>query len=342
MTDDKDPMPEEAPHASREDALPSPDAAPASRARLALGAAMEWKRRLTAADVREEDEAAFAQWLAQSAVHEDAWARVNRLPREGEPQPAWGRASRTSRDLGPLPNARRALLGGMLGIGVALTAGLMVDHRRPLNQWMADLYTGTGERQTHRLPDGTTLMLNARSAVDVEYDEAQRKLRLRAGAITLDVNDEDERPFSIHTPHGVVHTLGGQLVMSVDVYQSAVSVLTRQVSVTAVRGEQRTLVAGEGVHVSLRQWLDAPESPREAAAWTQGQAVLVDAPLGELVKALRPYRAGALRVAPDAAALRVSGEFALDDPDATLAALVAAYPVELRTLGPWWVSIRMR
>lgn len=335
-------MTENTPLPPEQEEPPAHDPAPPSRARQALGAAMDWKRRLTAADVCEQDEAAFAAWLAQSEVHADAWARVNRLPSEDTPVHARSGSLRIREDQDSRPNRRRALLGGMVGIVVALGLGLTVDHHRPLSQWLADLQTGTGERRKHTLPDGTVLMLNARSAVDVDYDEAQRKLRLRAGAITLDVDDEDERPFSIHTPHGVVHTQGGQLVMSVDVYQSAVSVLTRQVSVTTVREAQRTLVAGEGVHVTLRHWLDAPESPREAAAWTQGQAILVDAPLGDLVKSLRPYRAGALRVAPDAAALRVSGEFSLDDPDAALAALAADYPVELRHLGPWWASIRLR
>jgi ferric-dicitrate binding protein FerR (iron transport regulator) len=48
-------------------------------------------------------------------------------------------------------------------IGLALFAG---DRYLPLDYWLADQRTATGEQRTLRLADGTVLNLNTHSAVD--------------------------------------------------------------------------------------------------------------------------------------------------------------------------------
>lgn len=65
-------------------------------------------------------------------------------------------------------------------------------------------------------------------------------------------------------------------------------------------------------------------------------------PAGEVLEALRAYRRGIISVADDAAALRVSGIYPLDDSGAALALLEQSLPIRLDYHGPYWVSIASR
>jgi len=64
-----------------------------------------------------------------------------------------------------------------------------------------------------------------------------------------------------------------------------------------------------------------------------------DQPLGEVVQALRAYRAGFIRVAPRAAALHVYGTFSLDDTDRALAALESGFSLQIKRYTRYWVRV---
>ena len=67
-----------------------------------------------------------------------------------------------------------------------------------------------------------------------------------------------------------------------------------------------------------------------------------DQSLDQVVDALRPYRAGFMRISPAAGRLRVLGAFPLDDPDRVLESLAQTLPIRLTRYGGWLVSIDLR
>jgi transmembrane sensor len=67
-----------------------------------------------------------------------------------------------------------------------------------------------------------------------------------------------------------------------------------------------------------------------------------DRPLQDVVDALRPYQPGVLRISLQAARLRVTGSFPLDDSERTLAALARSLPIAVQRRTGWWVSIDLR
>jgi transmembrane sensor len=58
-----------------------------------------------------------------------------------------------------------------------------------------------------------------------------------------------------------------------------------------------------------------------------------------VVDALRPYRRGIIRITPAAARLRVLGAFPLDDTSRALESLRQTLPIDVSSLGGWFVSI---
>ena len=80
-----------------------------------------------------------------------------------------------------------------------------------VRSWLADYRTGTGERRTVTLADGSELTLNTRTSVDVSMDPTRRLLVLREGEILVQTahslagpgaGAKDGRPFMVHTPQG--------------------------------------------------------------------------------------------------------------------------------------------
>ncbi len=102
----------------------------------------------------------------------------------------------------------------------------------------------------------------------------------------------------------------------------------------------QVLVAGEGVDFDSHR-IGAIHLYRSTdAAWINGQLIVLDAPLGDVIAELGRYRSGVLHCDERAARLRVSGTFRLDSTEAVLANLKASLPVSVSYFTRYWVSIK--
>ncbi len=290
---------------------------------------------------------AFELWLQRCPSHQTAWQRVNAVLEQplADLQQAEQRtpgqlamASRSLRTQAP-PSRRKVLGGGLAMLLLGLGSAGLVHRRMPLGDVLADLHTGTGERRTYTLADGSRLRLNARSAVDLRFDARQRLVVLREGELQVEVAAEPGRPFIVATRQGQVQALGTRFVMRQDDGQSLVAV--QQHSVLLSTGRDAPLRVDEGQAFrfdGLRSEALAP-SLRTRASWTDGRVDVRDEPLGDLIEALRPYRTGLLRISPQAAQVRVYGSFPLDDSDRTLLSLSETLPIRVDSLGSWLTRI---
>jgi transmembrane sensor len=304
-----------------------------------LQSAVDWMVLLSSGSVPTADRARFEQWKKSDPRHEAAWETVNAAVKDPfaaltdvEQRQAAGAALLTA------PARRRALRNAL---GVALAAGGMaalLDRQIPLRTLTADLRTGTRERRTYTLPDGSELTLNARSAVDLDFSAGVRRVRLRAGAVYARVAPDAARPFIVATPDGEVQALGTVFSVAREHEACIASVVEHSVEVRAA-GQRRILQAGEGLRFDSHGLGPPDPALRDAAAWHAGMLVVHDQSLGEVVDALRPYRRGIIRITPAAARLRVLGAFPLDDTSRALESLRQTLPIDVSSLGGWFVSI---
>ena len=89
-----------------------------------------------------------------------------------------------------------------------------------------------------------------------------------------------------------------------------------------------------------RDTAEAPSPlPAGSDAWTRGQLIVSDRPLGHVVADLARYRRGVLRCAPAVAGIRVSGVLPLDDTDRALAILAGRFPVRVSSASRYWVTV---
>lgn len=300
--------------------------------------AIDWLVRLDSGSATAEDRSAFEAWLDADPRHRNAWQTISGLLqqpvatlREAENHlPGQRHAARLALTA---PQRRKALRNSAAALLLVSLGGYALNRQHPLGTLVADLHTATGERRQVQLADGSTLRLNARSAVDVEYSASMRLLRLRKGEILIHTAPDPARPFVVQTPHGQARALGTRFsVRRLDAH-SELAVLEHRVQLTATNGAQQVFDAGSTARFDGTRIQPLAASAATRAAWADGQLDVRDQALGEVIDALRPYKRGHLRVSLQAAALRVYGVFPLDDPDAALLALAETQPIAIRRYG---------
>jgi transmembrane sensor len=173
-----------------------------------LDEAADWLVRLNDEGLTAAERVAFERWRQASPAHEGAWMRAERLMDKlgGLPpalaMPALGRSQRRS---------RRAAVAKLAVLLAAVPGGWMSWRVAQQQGWAADLRTVTGEQRLVTLADGSRLLLDTGTAVDIRFDAHQRLIHLHRGSILLETAADPsgvDRPLLVATAVGRLRALG--------------------------------------------------------------------------------------------------------------------------------------
>lgn len=303
-----------------------------------LEAAATWYVQLNDGTASEARTQAWQVWLKASPEHAAAWARVEMLQQQWArmPQPA------ALSSLGAAKAQRRDVLK-LLGMLVAVGGCTwLAAEQVPYRSMLAGQRTGTRERRSLSLEDGSQLELNADTSLDIRFDAHQRLIQLYRGEILVQTaKDPAQRPFIVQTNEGRVRALGTRFSVRqlpdqtrVGVLQAAVEVSPQQYVDHVQRLEAGQQVTFDGDHVNQVSAL-----PSGSTAWVQGMLSVDDWRLGDFIEELGRYRPGVLRCAASVEGLSISGAFRIDDTDTVLENLSKTLPVKVRYLTRYWASI---
>ncbi|WP_245587225.1 FecR domain-containing protein [Comamonas composti] len=330
----------------------APAMEPASVAEQLIQQALEWQVTFWSGEVTEHERAAFEHWLTQDAEHARAWSQVQRTGERVRSlgNPASGNALRAT-GAARQATTRRTLLRAVGLFAGAGAAAYAVRSTPTVQSMLAEHRTGRGERRDLLLPDGTRLVLNTDSAIDLRFTTQAREVQLLAGEVFIATAPDPQRagglasrPFTVHTRHGTVQAIGTRFTVQQAEGRSQVSVEQGAVLVRpGLAGvQQRRLEAGQRVWFSETE-MDSPLAARaDDAAWTRGLLVAERMRLQDFLAELARYRSGLLRCAPAVRDLVVSGVYPLDDTDLALATLAQALPVRIDSLTRYWVTVNAR
>ncbi|WDU62254.1 FecR domain-containing protein [Pseudomonas poae] len=306
--------------------------------RKTFEAAASWYVQFQSQPPTPADRQAWQQWLNGDPTHQAAWNQMEQLQRSlgALPQDLTRRALSSTQQ-------RRQVLKWMLVLGATGYLGWNVQQHTPLGSVWADYRTPVGKRRRIELADGTRIDLNTHTAIDVVFDGRQRLIRLRHGEILIHTGKSGgQTPFYVDTRQGRIQALGTRFTVRQLEDSTRVGVLEDRVSLSP--GDQpdrgRLLNAGESADFD-RQHV-GPNHPYGGAqaAWVDGQLIVLNARLGEVIDELARYRAGVLQCDSASARLRVSGTFRLDSTDAVLANLQATLPIQVKYFTRFWVSVQ--
>lgn len=306
-----------------------------------LDQAVAWSVRLQSGTAGEAERQACVAWRGDSPLHEQAWRQVQAVEQAFNTVAADNariahRALDAAAAASGKPVARRRALT-LLGLGGI--AALLAVHAEPWRQTTVHA-SAAGERRQLVLADGTRLQLNSRTTVDVVFTPWQRLLVLREGEIFIDTGADahawgGKRPFEVQAGGVRLQPIGTAFAVRQDplpatqlhVREGAVAIhLQGRAPVLAQAGETWRAGAGTATITRVLQ----PEA--DPTGWLDGVLVARQMRLDAFAAALSRQLGQPVHCDADAAALRVSGVFQLDGPNAVqraLDALAAALPVRI-------------
>ncbi|WP_338511101.1 FecR domain-containing protein [Pseudomonas trivialis] len=295
-------------------------------------------------DARDAIDAQAASWFARSRHHlsrteRKAFAAWQSVPAHAQAyaefEQLWADLAQLQQLNKPvaLPARKPSLWRPALAVAAAVLCAVLATHlgapREPYHSQVAVHAKGM---RTLALPDGSTLYVNANTHIRVDFTAHQRILRLDQGQLYIDVAADKERPLFVQTGTATVRAVGTGFDVRRSQQQLVVSVAHGQVAFepdankpVALLGARQRAIYRYAQGTLQQQSL----TTEEVADWRSGHLSFRNLELASLIDELSLYRPQApLQVNKAVAALKVSGNLDVNDPDALLNALPALLPVK--------------
>ena len=208
---------------------------------------------------------------------------------------------------------------------------------------LADFSSPVGQRRNVQLQDGSQVRLNTASAVDVQFDEQQRVIRLLEGEMLLTAA-RDSRPLLVRTAHGTLQPQAARLNVRQFGDRTEIAVFEGRVALmpTAHTGSALWVEPHQQLSFNRQAW-NAPR-PLDAGsgAWADGMLVAAHMRLADFLAELGRYRRGQLNCDPKVADLLISGTYPVDDSERVLDLLAVSLPVRIKRFTRYWVTVEAR
>jgi len=293
--------------------------------------ALDWLLRVEAAP---EDRLLRGQrdaWLAVHNSHATAYRQAERVWRLTGAVPLSVLRSRPAR-------WRR---GGLALVAAALAACVVLWLAPDLGVLMrGDYRTSAGETRDIALPDGSTVSLDADSAIAVGPNRA---VELLAGRAFFQVKRDPGQAFTVTAGEARVAVLGTAFDVLLSEHAVTVAVQTGSVSVTSGPHQAVTINPGQRAIVERADGAitAAAVGVGGIAAWRSGKLVVEGVPVAEVIEELDRHHAGVILLRdPVLGARRITGVFDLRDPDAALRAVLRPYGGSVLAITPYMLVVQ--
>ena len=244
---------------------------------------------------REWQSLEFLKYLREDPVKKgDPWVARKRIRRQRNRRYAW-------------PLAAAATIAAIaLAVGWSLL---------PEPGYQAEYYTAVGEQQEVALPDGSSILLNTSTSLNIQFGRKHRNVYLDAGEAHFDVAHHPSRPFVVITSVGVVRAVGTAFTVYVNEQQAEVTVTDGTVEISQAlenliaaestldppdsfddpvqtAGTVQTLT--EGYNATISDTIEAvaavdTETLERKLSWQYGMLEFVNTPLGEVIDEVGRY-----------------------------------------------------
>lgn len=335
-----------------------------------LREAATWFERIHAEEVATEDLGEWQRWLASSSANqqafsaiEDFWRRAGELEKlpwatqfeldvdtydSTTPVAAWRQR--------PAPRRRSHLwtfAAAFGGVAACVAVYVLVDRGFSGPPELAVFETASGEHRQIALPDGTNVLLGARSTISVTLTDEARNVVVDRGEVFFDVASDKSWPFVVRAGATTITAVGtafnvqnleGRVVITVA--EGAVEVANiraraetadapqRMASESAPAVQPRRVKAGERLAYGAVATEVQPVDPEMALAWRKGRLQYLNEPLRFVIPDVARYTNRQLVITdPAVEELLYTGSVMQDQIDDWLTSLGDIFPIDIERIG---------
>ncbi len=310
-----------------------------------LDQASDWFIKLSSGEATERDFIDFKEWQEADDLHNQAWQKIEQTTQHFKAVANHQYINQTLKRLYSAPSPQRRLvlkkLVVLIGAGGLGYAGYQTQ---PWQPFLADYRTPTGSQQNVMLADGSRLILNTATSVNIHFSDTERLIELIAGEVLIETAQEQGRPYRplvVMTQHGRSVAMGTRFMVRdfgaytlVSVYEGAVRINPQN-----SMQDSMTLQAGDSIQFSASKLAQKAEANILNTLWAKGFVVVDNMRLDEFVEVLSRYRSGLLQCDPAVAHIQISGSFPVQNTDAALQHIAEKFPVKIQMYTKFFTKI---
>lgn len=311
-------------------------------------------------DVTDKQRVDFERWLNQSDRHREAFESISGL---------WEDLAQLSelKDIGESyirhPEAHRRLATRRAVIAFAASAmpitfgGVYWFNRRRESLESRDVATRTGEQRTINLADGSSVILNTNSLLQIAFSREERSVRLLEGEAYFRIAKESIRPFVVYASNRAARAVGtafsvrlrnktaleltveeGRVALySIDEQEPDASLKDSAYSTITEITARQSITYDD--HVKRLEILEPADLSRKLA-WKKGMLAYAGEPLGNVIDDVSRYTEVKIEITdPQLRALPVAGFFKLGETEALLDSLELTFGLTVERLDPNHVKL---
>jgi transmembrane sensor len=287
--------------------------------------AATWIARLRDAQRGPEVDTELREWLGESEEHQRAFKRMTRVWQQA------GKVRMRAQSGVSIAKGRSRFAPWAAALAAALVLAVITSV-----YWRDNaLTTAVGQQQVRVLRDGTRVLLNTDTRLEVNYDEHFRRVRLVRGEARFDVSKRPTWPFLVGVGDNEVRALGTSFIVRRDSDQNlSVTLVEGRISIAPIAANDdaspqitQVLVPGQRLLISRHHApsVDRPELSR-ITAWERGRVEFDATPLEEATTEMNRYTTARLLVADtEVAQLRIGGVFRAGDSEEFVKIVTAAF-----------------
>lgn len=330
--------------------------------------AAKWLAVLDADNPPAEKIEEFKQWINQNEAHRQAfesllslWDEMNILTQTVPPRRK-AQQRKAERQV-PIVRSWSGGIAACLALVAVVAVTLVLVVISPPESSVH--VTGVGEQKKVELPDGTSVLMNTNSRVEIAYSDGLRGVKLERGEALFQIAKDPQRPFEVYAGGGTIRALG--TAFTVHLRDADVEVLVTEGVVEIEKNQpEQVVIDAKSVETTITAPQDtavldvAPPQERSLAqvsagtsavfgredfdavelaqvellrieaklAWRHGVLAFDQEPLENVVKEMARYTSLKL-VIPDKALreMKVGGIFKLGDTEAMFEALHQGFDI---------------
>ncbi|MDC7798561.1 FecR domain-containing protein [Stenotrophomonas geniculata] len=297
--------------------------------------ALSWVIRCSAGPLPERQQRTLQRWLRADPQHVLAWRQQQAFWRgldAAGPEVLAALPELTEDRQGLRPIAPRRRLPWLLASAAAVVL-MVAAAPHALLLARSDLHSTDAPRMV-QLEDGSIAVLDAGTALAIEFDGQQRHLRLLRGQAWFQVAHE-ARPFQVEAAGGQIRDIGTAFSVSMQDTTVLTQVSEGGVDVRPGDGSVQRLHAGQARVFRDGRWLQPVqlEDTATMAPWRRGEVVIDDQPAAQAIADLARYRRAPVWVlGGQGASVRVSGLFHLQQSETAINAVAAQAGLRVQRL----------
>lgn len=319
--------------------------------------ASRWVSKLDGRRLSAREFTAFQTWVATSKAHQSAfdqaatmWGSLDLL---GEMQSALNTATtvkwhrKVAAGLAAwMPKPRYGFAVAMMFVVAGLSI-MLAPENQPQNN-VAIYATAIGENKSIKLSDGSEILLNTGSQVEVRFSKERRTLNLVKGEAHFTVAHNASRPFEVQAGTNIVRAVGtaftvelNQETVEVTVTEGRVELATiaQADEASAVPQETSLALVNSGQSAKFSTFIRSIDTISEdevtrRLAWHKGALIFKGEALEDVIEEASRYTKTKIVISdPEIRSLKVGGYFKTGETRAMLQAIEANFGVSVKWVG---------